>query len=436
MGVIIGILLLSFLVFIHELGHFIAAKRAGVRVETFSIGFGPKLFGFRYGETDYRFSAILFGGYVKMTGQEDFDVPGESLDDPKDFRRQSILKRIAIAFAGPLFNYLLALVVLSVLYATGIRETPNTTGVLVVGYIVDSSSAGRADIRVGDTLLLMAGKKVKTWEDALLEFAMHPGYPMELLIGRHGGRRHVTLVPDKIGREEMGWSGLYPMEKVVVGAVIKGSPAERAGLQVFDTLTMVNGEAIPAWDYFVDQIRLAEGRSVQVEVTRGTGRVPLTVTPAFSEEQKRFMIGIQRGDVLVRHRYSPLISIKKAFQHTGRDAVLIWKSLKGLVQSRISVKSMTGPVGIVHITGQVAKGGAEVLLLFLAMISVNLAVVNLFPFLIITDGGVIFFTLLEYVRRKPLSRKTQTFVQQGALLAILALTLLITFNDVFRLVGK
>ncbi len=434
MGILIGLLILSLLVFVHELGHFLFAKKAGVRVETFSIGFGPKLIGYRIGETEYRISAIPFGGYVKMTGQDDMGRIKEKTDDSKDYRSKTIIQRIQIAFAGPLFNYLLALIALTILYTTGIREAP--TGAPVVGNIADSSRGLEASFRTGDTIISINGKLMKDWEDVSIEIALKPEKKLDVMIGRAIGRDVLKLFPKKTGREGMGTSGLSRNEPIIISEVVPGSPAEKAGIKKNDTLFAINGIRIPGWDFVVEKIAEAESLAVIITVKRGMEPLDLEVKPIYNKENKRYMIGIRPGTILVVNKYPLQQAVVKAFHHTMNDAFMIWRSLKALATTQVSVKGMAGPIGIVHITGQVAKGGFDMFLLFLAMISVNLAVVNLFPFLIITDGGVIFFLLIEALRGKPMSDRNQMRIQQVAMFGIIALFLLLTWNDIFRLLGE
>jgi regulator of sigma E protease len=433
MGILIGILILSLLVFVHELGHFLFAKKAGVRVETFSIGFGPKILRRRIGETEYCISAILFGGYVKMTGQEDVGGAGEKTLDPKDYRNKSLWQRVQIAFAGPLFNYLFALAALILLYTTGVREAGQVAP--VVGRVADSSRALAAGFKEGDTLIRINKKIIDKWEDAVLEIALQPEKKLTVIVGRAQGRNTLALIPQKTGREGIGVSGLYPSETAVLGEVVPGSPAEAAGLKKGDTVLALNGKPVPSWGDVVETIARAESLAVTFTLKRGTETIILAVRPKYNAGEKRFMVGIQPTAVFVERRYPLGTSITRAFDRTFDDALMIWRFLKALVTTQVSVRGMAGPVGIVHITGQVARGGMDIFLLFLAMISVNLAVINLFPFLIITDGGVIFFLLLEAVRGRPLSESVQMRIQQVAVSAIIALFLLLTWNDIFRLIG-
>lgn len=434
MGILIGILILSLLVFVHELGHFLFAKRAGVRVETFSIGFGPKLISRRIGETEYCISAILFGGYVKMTGQDDMGNKNERSEDSGDYRNKTIWQRIQIAFAGPLFNYLLALLALTLLYTIGIREAPENAP--VVGHVADSSRALAAGFKVGDTLIQVNNRAIKDWESVMMDVALSPEKAIIIEVGRGEGRRTLTLIPEAIGREQIGTSGLSQSEPVVLGDISPASSAMEAGLKREDTLLAVNAQPIPGWNFLVERIAEAESSSVTLSVGRAEGRREVTLRPRYSAEHKRYLIGIQRGMQLVKHRYALPEAFTKAVEHTADDALMIWRSLKALVTTQVSIKGMAGPVGIVHITGQMARGGADLFLLFLAMISVNLAVVNLFPFLVITDGGVIFFLLIEALRGKPLTERVQLRIQQTAIFGVIALFLLLTWNDIFRLMGE
>jgi regulator of sigma E protease len=418
---------------VHELGHYLFAKWAGVRVETFSLGFGPKLLKVRVGETEYCISAIFFGGYVKMSGQEDLGVPAEAGDDPHDFRSKSLSVRVAIGAAGPFFNYLLALAALTLMYATGVREAPVSAP--VVGYVADSSRAQAAGLRAGDTLVSLNGKPVVAWESAIMEIALHPEKPLAVTVHSAGLTRALTLTPQTMGREGIGISGLYPSEPVVLGDIMDGTPAAKAGLRKNDTVITVDNERVPAWDALVERIKADSLKPLTLLVRRPEGEFIARVTPEYNAQEKRPMIGVQRAMVFVKNRYPLPQAVSKAFHHSANDAFMIVKFLKALVFTRMSVKSMAGPVGIVHLSGEVARSGFDAFLLFLALISVNLAVVNLFPFLIITDGGVIFFLLLERLRGRPLTPRHQMVIQQTAIIAILALFVLITYNDIFRLIG-
>ncbi len=433
MGLMTGIIILSVLVVVHEAGHFLVARFFGVRVLAFSIGFGPVLLKKKIGDTEYRLSAVPFGGYVKMKGQEDIGAPGDSFTaDEDDFRSKTVFERASIAIAGPLFNYLLAVAVLWMLFIYGVKEPSLLPA--VVGVVADSGAGKKAGVAKGDTLISINGKKITEWNIFLTETMLNTGLKMHLVVGRDGGRSELFITPKGVGRERIGVTGLYQLEPAVVGQVFEKSPAENGGLIAGDTVVSVDGTIVTGWDHFVDIVKNADSlREMSITVKRGDQNKYVSITPEYNGEHKRVMIGIQKAAAMSYNSYTVGSALIKALKRTGNDAVLIGRFLKSLVTARVSVKGMAGPVGIVQLSGMISKEGIVALLLFLAMISVNLAVVNLFPFLIITDGGMIFFLLLEKLRGKALSDKAQDIIQKTAVALIGALLIFTTWNDLTRL---
>jgi regulator of sigma E protease len=439
MGILTGIIILSILVVVHETGHFLFARLFGVRVLAFSIGFGPVLLKKTVGDTEYRISAVPFGGYVKMKGQEDVGLPDEPINDEDDFRKKSVLKRVAIAFAGPLFNYFFAVLILTFLFFRGMNEPVVLPP--VVGTVSDTSAGKVAGVQTGDTLISVNGKNIVTWDNYLTETILNPEYPLPLVVGRTDGRKTLIITPTSSGRERMGVTGVFiaesPLsEPAVIGEVFKNSPAEKAGLKKGDTIIVINNLTVPNWGFLVEQINSSDSlRPLLISAKRASGIVDVSVMPEFSKEHGKKMVGIQKGVHLVFNSYPIGEAFSKAVKRTGNDALLIGRFLKSLITAKVSAKGMSGAVGIMQLSGEVAKIGITALLLFMAMISVNLAVVNLFPFLIITDGGMIFFLLLEALRGKPLSEKAQGVIQRIALAIIGTLLIFTTWNDLVRLFG-
>ncbi|MBL8028418.1 MAG: RIP metalloprotease RseP [Fibrobacteres bacterium] len=439
MGLLTGLIILSILVVVHEAGHFLIARLFGVRVLAFSVGFGPVLLKKTIGETEYRLSAVPFGGYVKMKGQEDLGLPDSPEADQDDFRNKSIPKRMAIAFAGPLFNFVFAIIILVGLFMYGLKEPVFHPP--VVGTVSDTSAGAAAGVLTGDTIISLNGKNVDAWENFLTEAILNPEHPMPLVVGRVDGRKTLTLTPVAVGRERMGITGIYQAESPekdppVVGDVFKGTPAEKAGIKKGDTITAINDIAVPTWGFLVEKIKGGDSIvPLKLTIRRAAGDTVTTVVPEFSKERGQKMVGIQKAAHLEFNRYAFGDAVVKAVKRTGNDAMLIGRFLKSLITAKVSAKGMSGAVGIVQISGEVAKVGLSALIIFMAMISVNLAVVNLFPFLIITDGGMIFFLLLEAIRKKPLSEKAQGIIQRIALGIIGTLLIFTTWNDLIRIFG-
>lgn len=428
--VVIGLLILSFLVFAHEFGHFIVARLVGIRVLVFSIGFGRKIWRKVIGNTEYCISALPLGGYVKLAGQDPDEEPSYGSED---YRAKKIWQRAAVVFAGPFANYLLAVVVLWILFMGGVRERPMVDD-MVVGGVADTSAALAAGVAIGDRILELDGSKVSSWEDFYSGVAIRGGKSVRIKIDRNGRIFETTLTPKKLEIEGIGAfgdAGIFSREQPVVGTVLDSSAGAKAGLLPGDTILRVNGQRMHSWPQMVSivQAMKQEGR---FDIKRGDSVLVLHITPIFNPQEKRYMVGIMRAPPqLVWKRYGPVAAAQKAYIRVNGMIETIYTVVKGLFGASISPRSMAGPIGIVQMSGSAAKMGIDALVIFLAMLSVNLAVINLLP-LAITDGGVLLFLLLEKIRGRPIGRKTQAVVQQAALFFFIALFLFVTFNDIQR----
>ncbi len=427
---VIGLLILSLLVFVHEFGHFIVARAVGIRVLVFSIGFGRKLWRKIASGTEYAISALPFGGYVKLAGQD----PDEDIDHGSgDYRHKKIWQRAAVVFAGPFANYVLAVFALWILFMAGVRERPLSDD-MIVGGLSDSSAAEAADIRIGDKILNLDGSPVEDWEDFYTTVAMRGGKPVRITIQRDQQVLEKTVVLRKINIEGIGAfgdAGIFSREQPVVGEVLDSSAADLAGLAAGDTVLRINGKRMYSWPQMVSIVGAMqqEGRFT---VKRHDSVLTLFVVPRYNAQEKRYMIGISRAiPQLVWKRYGPLAALSRAFEKANGMIETIYTVVKGLVAKTVSPKAMAGPLGIVQMTGTAARTGLDTLVLFMAMLSVNLAIINLLP-LAITDGGVLLFLLLEKIRGRPFGRRTQAVVQQVALFLFIALFLFVTFNDLQR----
>ncbi len=430
--IIIGLFFLSLLVFIHEFGHFIVARMVGVRVITFSIGFGKKLFGKIKGDTEYRFSALPFGGYVKLAGQEPDD---EEDYGSGDYRNKKIWQRSLIVIAGPLFNYLFAFFALWMLFMIGIHERPNISDVRIGGF-ADSSAALHAGMKIGDKIVKLDNININNWEQFYTTVMTMANREVKIRFIRNGKEIEKEIVPKKVNVEGIGSYGdvgIYTMERAVVGKVYDSSAASKAKIQTGDTIIAINEKTIYSWGQMVAIVR-GMNKSGIFTIKRGNNIIKTTVTPHFNKKVNRYVIGISMAmPELVLKRYGPIRSISKAFEKTNRIIQSMRTVFKGLFHKSVSVRSMAGPIGIIQMTGNAAKAGMDVLISFLAMISLNLAIINLLP-LGITDGGVLLFLMFEKLRGKPLSLKAQTRIQQIAIVFFLSLFLFVTLNDVTRFV--
>lgn len=428
--IVLALVVLGIVVFFHELGHFIAAKKVGIRVYTFSIGFGPRLWGFTKDDTDYRISAIPFGGYVAMAGEEIADRQGES----DEFASKTPFERFCVAFAGPFMNFILAAVLIWVVTLVGERE-PVYLSNMVVGVVQQGSLADTAGIQMGDTLVSLNGKKITDW-DRFMKKVLLSKKTVSLTYSRDGKEytQEITLLRDKMtGAVNLGISpGFNP----IIGEVMTDSPAAKAGLLPDDTITAIGGKKISCWDEVA--IALSEvytkDKEVTIEVVRNGNPMTFTMLPELNEEGKpKLGVVVKLEERVVRSSFiNSFGDTAKRYWGMVQD---MWTAIALLVTNSISVKTMAGPIGIVQMTSKVAQFGLISLLTFIAFISINLGIVNLLP-IPITDGGQIVFVILEKIMGKPLSKKTMMMIMNVGFYMIIALALFVTYNDVLRIFKK
>ncbi len=443
---VLGLIGLSFLVTIHELGHFLVAKWNNVKVNTFSVGFGKKLFRFKKGETEYCISAIPFGGYVAMAGEnpdsfKDGQQPGE-----RDFTGKSVGARAAIAFAGPFINIVFAFILLIILYMVGVQEPANKE--LIIGFVGKGSPAEVAGILPGDTITAMNGKETQGWDDFREQIGVSLGANVELEVHRGGAPVMITVVPEELvipakdsteteTKMGIGDIGIYPQNRVIIRLPpVAGSAAEKAGLLQNDTVFEINGNHIGRYEDVIRNIDGSKGDEVKVTVIRGGDTLTLPMTPVYSEETKRYMIGVQMGYVLFREtkfvRRGPIEAFEKTCATSWKMTTSIFRYFGRLFKGQVKVDAFSGPVSIVAVMGNVWMSGFQEFLMLLALISINLGVMNLLP-LAITDGGLLMFLGIEKLRGKPLSTKTQTIIQNVAAAFFISFFVFITVLDFGKL---
>lgn len=443
---VLGLIGLSFLVTIHELGHFLVAKWNNVKVNTFSVGFGKKLLRFKKGETEYCISAIPFGGYVAMAGEnpdsfKDGQMPGE-----RDFTGKSVGARAAIAFAGPFINIVFAFVLLMILYMVGVQEPANKE--LIIGFVGKNSPAEVAGILPGDTITAINGKPTQGWDDFREQIGVSLGANVELEVHRGGAPVMLTVVPEELVipakdstdseiKMGIGDIGIYPQNRVIVRLPpIAGSAAEKAGLALNDTVFEINGEHISRYEDVVRIIDGSKGAEVKVTVIRNNDTLTLPMVPVYNEEYKRYMVGVQMGYVLFREtklvRRGPIEAFEKTCATSWKMTTSIFRYFGRMFKGQVKVDAFSGPVSIVAVMGNVWMEGFQEFLMLLALISINLGVMNLLP-LAITDGGLLMFLGIEKLRGKPLSTKTQTIIQNVAAAFFISFFVFITILDFGKL---
>lgn len=427
------LVLIGVMILVHELGHFWAARLFDVHVEVFSFGFGPRLFGFRRGETDFRFSAILFGGYVKMLGEQ----PGDeaALRDPRSFQAKPRWQRLIIAAAGPLMNVLLSIALLSGLYMYQYPKPLSAEKPAVVGYVAPGSPAAKAGIQEGDRILQIADRVAPSWEDVLMTEAANANRPITVAVERNGQRLHLTLTPrldEKMGIGAGGWDEKH---EVIVGGFVAGMDAERAGLRRGDKIVRVNGVPVYSIPRLHELIRSSGGNPVEVTVLRDGQERTVRVRPSLSQAEggeQRWMLGVQleRPYTFVRLPFPD--AVREAVRQNVRYATVIYQFLGGILERRMSPKSLEGPIRIAQLSGDAAREGPTAFIGLMAMVSLNLAVFNLLPIPIL-DGGLILLLLIEMVLRRDLSMAVKEAVYKAGMVFLMIVVAFVLYNDIAKI---
>ena len=428
------VLLFSFAVFIHEFGHFVAARLLGLRVDSFSIGFGPALWKKKIGDVEYRISLIPCGGYVMLPeldpeGTEKLQG-GSDKDNGRPLKELPAWKRIVVAFAGPFGNIVLAVVLAVVLScASGARfgEIPPVVATA-------TAAAAEAGLRSGDRVLSVNGHPVRTWNDVCTEVQIAHGQPADFVVQRDGAETALK-VPGRLveGRDAYVLDAQPSILKSRVDELVAGGGAEKAGLQLGDMVTRVDGVAVgtlPEIHAVMDRHGAGE---VEVGVTRGGTNLVLKIVATADAETGRALLGFKTGSS--EAVAAPWMPSRGAIDQLRWDAGQIFRVLKGLVsrkESKNVAKSLGGPVMIAQVLYKQARHNFWDAIGFLRFLNVNLAVLNLLPIPVL-DGGLIFFALIELLTRRKLPKKLVNGLSMVFMWLFLALMVFLAFRDVSRI---
>ncbi|MGB6947307.1 MAG: RIP metalloprotease RseP [Bryobacteraceae bacterium] len=426
------LIMIGVMILIHELGHYWAARFFDVKVDTFSFGFGPRLFGFKKGETDFRFSAILLGGYVKMVGEQPGD---EHATDPRSFLNKPRWQRLIILFAGPAMNVILAVAVLTGLFMIRFPKVPSNPSP-EIGYVVPNSAAAKAGLEEGDRIVQIGDTSNPTWEDINLKEVASAGHPLSVWIVRNGERKLYTVTPVLDPKTGAGFAGWGEQSQIEIGSVLSGSPAAQAGLRPGDIMVSVDGQPIYSTPKVHDMISGNGGKPVNLAFSRDGKLMTARLTPALSKNggTKEWMIGVSLQQKVVFVALSFPEALTESVRENVKSAGFIYQLLRGIAERRMSPKSVYGPIGIVQISGEEAREGPIPFLGLMAALSLNLAVVNLLPIPIL-DGGTIFMLLLEMFMRRDLSLRVKEAAFRLGFVFIMAIVAFVIYNDISKLAG-
>ncbi len=420
---------LGVLVFVHELGHFLAAKRVGIRVLKFQLGFNPTIASVRRGDTEYSIGALPLGGYVKMAG----DSPEDGLTGADDeFLSKSKWERFQVLIMGPTMNLALAVVLTAVVLYQGAERLAYEDQPVVVGVVTADSPAARIGILPGDRIVSVADRDVPTWEDFYMAVGTRANRELPIRFARRGEEltRNVTPLSVERGRFDIGEIGVLPNVHPRIRAVVKGEPAESAGLLANDQVIAVNGEPITFGAHLREAIAKRPEQQIVLSILRNGTPMDVPATPARRGTDGR--LGIEIADETVSVKPGVLgaarMSVEKNVEYSG----LIFETVWGLLTGQTSPKQLMGPVAIAQLSGESAQLGWIALFALMAQISLNLGLLNLLPIPIL-DGGHILIMALEGLARRDFSTKLKEKMLLAGFVVLMMLMVTVIYNDLTRI---
>lgn len=443
-SLIFFIIALSLLVVIHEFGHYWVARRCGVKVLRFSVGFGQKLWSRQLKNgTELVVAALPLGGYVKMLDEREAPVAPDELE--QTFNRQPLKNRVAIVSAGPIANLLFAVLAYWLIMVIGVPGMKP-----IIAEVTENSPAAMAQLEVGEEIIAVNGKATPTVNSLFQQWLRYAqsGETVTLTIMNAGIETSRELVLPKIGLDDagtlfnqIGIKTLQPELPAVLGDIVTGSPAERAGLQSGDELLSANGERLPNWQAWVELIQASPEQKINVEILRDGQLQTVSLMPEADASGKgRIGAAVNTDaieiptDLQSELRYGPLAAIPQAVSQTWQFSMTTLSGLWGMLAGTVSSDNLGGPIAIAQFAGDSAQQGVIAFISFLAMISISLGILNLLPVPVL-DGGHLLMYFFEWIRGKPLPESVQIQGQKIGLFLILLLMVFAFTNDIVRLIG-
>jgi regulator of sigma E protease len=430
------IFVLGVLVFVHELGHFLAAKRVGIRVLKFQLGFNPTIVSFRHGDTEYGIGALPLGGYVKMAGENPEEVErdehGNPIVHPDEFLAKTKWQRFQVLIMGPIMNLLLAVTLTAVVNHHGMEKGSYENQPVIVGVVTEGSPAAKAGIQPGDKIVSVGGDNVDTWNRFLNTVATVGAREVDIVLLHNGLQETHKVTPTLVGRTrfEIGDIGVMPNVHPHVGEVSKGSAAERAGLKTDDVVLDVDGKPITFSYQLKEAISKHPEQQIAMSILRGGQKQTILATPARQGEEG--LLGIRIGDDTYTDKPPVGEAISRAVTMNIEMSRLIFKTLGGLFTRQTSPKQLMGPIAIAQLSGESAALGWIALISLMASISLNLGLLNLMPVPVL-DGGHIFIMALEGLARRDFSQAVKEKMLMAGFAVILMLMVTVIYNDLTRI---
>ena len=426
---------LGIMVLVHEFGHFAVAKLFKVRVEQFAIGFGKRLFGVVYGGTDYRVNLLPLGGYVKMSGENPMEA---QTGDPGEFASHPRWQRFLIAIAGPFMNVLLAIVLLTVVYMVRYEHPLWLTKPATIGWVKPGSPADKAGIAAGDRIVRIDGLENPTWEDVLPKVALSPNQPLTMDVAHENQVVSRTIVPQATGPDQMGTPGWDPEEAVVVSDLEPNMPAAQAGIKPGDVVVGIDGQPVHSIFALLSALQANKQNAATIAVLRHGQPMSFTLTPKEMKDetgQAQYRIGVRSQPEVVTSQLPFAQALSKSMDENKKNSLLILELVEKMVQRKVSMRQIEGPIGIARVSGEAAREkGWTPLMALMALISLNLGIFNLFPFPIL-DGGVILMLAIEGIRQRDISLPVKERIYQLAFVLLVLFAVAVIYNDLAKLPG-
>lgn len=424
---------LGILVFVHELGHFAAAKMTGMRVDRFSIGFPPRAFGKKIGDTDYCISWLPLGGYVKIAGMVDESMDTDfvqSAPQPWEFRARPMWARILVISAGVAMNVLLAVGIFSAIHWTRGKDSIDTT---IVGYVQEGSAAWEGGLRAGDSVLSVNGAPVRSWEELQQQvYIENMGRDVRFEVDRNGSRASFLVAQGQPAEFTMESLGFHVGHSVsIIQSIQGGMPAEAAGLAPGDTILAIDGALIGSRQQIFDILRARPGRTIELRWKRGDATMSGPLTVSDSGKMGVGLTSLYAGPI--RHiEYSPSEAVGEGIAEAGQTVRLFALTMKKIVVGEASVRqSFGGPIAIAQLATQSAEYGLMAFLWFMAQLSMSLAILNILPIPAL-DGGHLVMLVIEKAIRREIPHRVKMAVQQVGFILLLAFMAFIIYNDISR----
>jgi regulator of sigma E protease len=423
---------LGFMILIHELGHYVAAKWLGVRVEVFSIGFGTRLFGFRRGDTDYRVSAIPLGGYVKMSGDNPME---ERTGDPAEFLSHPRWHRFLIAIAGPAMNILLAIGLLTVVYMVHYEYPIFLDKPAILAGVKHDSAAASVGLQAGDHIIRIDDVENPTWEQVYFKVMLSPNQPLNVTVQRGAQTFERQIVPKPVTASEVGSAGWYANESVIVGDMEPDMPAAKAGIKEGDKVLAMDGKPVPSIDAMIESLQETKTKPVVLTILRDGQQLDIPVQPVLANtegSEKRYRIGFVNTPEMKVGSLPFVQAFDRSLDENKKGSVLILELVEKLVQRKVSIRTISGPIGIAQDAGEAAQQkGWTPLLALTSAISLNLGIINLLP-IPIMDGGVILLLFVEGLMRRDISLRIKERIYQAAFVFLVLFAVMVIYSDLAK----